>query len=189
MYLVSSGFSFKPTSSSSSSTQFSQEWVCRKVVVKTFNKIKSNHSWAWGGGRGGGGMRRGGGVRGGGGSDQNIGWWFHCRLILHFYLCMKSRAGNRLNYAQKRTPGPSNYPMSLNMVKATQQSGFGHWKQGGGGGAIPQNPLDWTYMELPPPPPPRSSHIHQTIIIEHSAISDWNSYLYLKIKPRYSSFE
>ena len=36
MYLVSSGFSIKPTSSSSSSssTQFSQEWVCRKVVVK-----------------------------------------------------------------------------------------------------------------------------------------------------------
>ena len=42
MYLVSSGFSFKPTSSSSSSssTQFSQEWVCRKVVVK--QSIKSN---------------------------------------------------------------------------------------------------------------------------------------------------
>ena len=42
MYPVSSGFSFKPTSSSSSSslTQFSQEWVCRKVVVK--HSIKSN---------------------------------------------------------------------------------------------------------------------------------------------------
>ena len=36
MYLVSSGFSFKP----SSSTQFSQERVCRNVVVK--NSIKSN---------------------------------------------------------------------------------------------------------------------------------------------------
>ena len=36
MYLVSSGFSFKPTSfsSSSSSTQFSQEWARRKLVVK-----------------------------------------------------------------------------------------------------------------------------------------------------------
>ena len=43
MYLVSSGFSFKPTSScssSSSSTQFSQEWARRKVVVK--HSIKSN---------------------------------------------------------------------------------------------------------------------------------------------------
>ena len=42
MYLVSSGFSFKPTSSSSSSssTQFSQEWACRKMVVK--HSIKSN---------------------------------------------------------------------------------------------------------------------------------------------------
>ena len=44
MYLVSSGFSFKPTSSSSSSssTQFSQEWVRRKVVVK--HSIKSNQT-------------------------------------------------------------------------------------------------------------------------------------------------
>ena len=44
MYLVSSGFSFKPTSSSSSSssTQFSQEWACRKVVVKhSIKSIKS----------------------------------------------------------------------------------------------------------------------------------------------------
>ena len=41
MYLVSSGFSFKPTSSSSS-TQFSQEWARRKVVVK--HSIKSNQS-------------------------------------------------------------------------------------------------------------------------------------------------
>ena len=43
MYLVSSGFSFKPTSScssSSSSTQFSQEWARSKVVVK--HSIKSN---------------------------------------------------------------------------------------------------------------------------------------------------
>ena len=40
MYLVSSGFSFKPTSSSSSSTQFSQEWARRIVVVK--HSIKSN---------------------------------------------------------------------------------------------------------------------------------------------------
>ena len=31
MYIVSSGFSFKPSSLSSSSTQFSQEWLCRKV--------------------------------------------------------------------------------------------------------------------------------------------------------------
>ena len=46
MYLVSSGFSFKPTSScssSSSSTQFSQEWARRKVVVK--HSIKSNQNW------------------------------------------------------------------------------------------------------------------------------------------------
>ena len=46
MYLVSSGFSFKPTSScssSSSSTQFSQEWARRKVVVK--HSIKSNHCY------------------------------------------------------------------------------------------------------------------------------------------------
>ena len=44
MYLVSSGFSFKPTSSSSSSslTQFNQELVCRKVVVK--HSIKSNQN-------------------------------------------------------------------------------------------------------------------------------------------------
>ena len=45
MYLVSSGFSFKPTSScssSSSSTQFSQEWARRKVVVK--HSIKSKKS-------------------------------------------------------------------------------------------------------------------------------------------------
>ena len=44
MYLVSSGFSFKPTSSlsSSSSTQFSQEWARRKVVVK--HSIKSNQT-------------------------------------------------------------------------------------------------------------------------------------------------
>ena len=43
MYLVSSGFSFKPTSSSSSSTQFSQEWARRKVVIKHSikSKIKS----------------------------------------------------------------------------------------------------------------------------------------------------
>ena len=43
MYLVSSGFSFKPTSSSSSSssTQFCQEWVRRKVVVKHSIKSKS----------------------------------------------------------------------------------------------------------------------------------------------------
>ena len=50
MYLVSSGFSFKPTSScssSSSSTQFSQEWARRKVVVK--HSIKSK-SWYVGGG-------------------------------------------------------------------------------------------------------------------------------------------
>ena len=42
MYLVSSRFSFKPTSSSSSSssTQFSQEWARRKLVVK--HSIKSN---------------------------------------------------------------------------------------------------------------------------------------------------
>ena len=42
MYLVSSGVSFKPTSSSSasSSTQFSQDWARRKVVVK--HSIKSN---------------------------------------------------------------------------------------------------------------------------------------------------
>ena len=54
MYLVSSGFSFKPTSSSSSSTQFSQEWARRKVVVK--HSIKSNScenigpkldNWRW----------------------------------------------------------------------------------------------------------------------------------------------
>ena len=38
MYLVSSGFSFKPTSSSSS-TQFSQEWVCRKIVDYGFGWI------------------------------------------------------------------------------------------------------------------------------------------------------
>ena len=46
MYLVSSGFSFKPTSScssSSSSTQFSQEWARRKVVVKHSIKSKLNH--------------------------------------------------------------------------------------------------------------------------------------------------
>ena len=43
MYLVSSGFSFNPTSSSSSSTQFSQEWVCRKVVIKL--SIKSKIKW------------------------------------------------------------------------------------------------------------------------------------------------
>ena len=49
---MSSGFSFKPTSScssSSSSTQFSQEWARRKVVVK--HSIKSNQthrvSWLW----------------------------------------------------------------------------------------------------------------------------------------------
>ena len=46
MYLVSSGFYFKPTSSSSSSssssTQFSQEWARRKVVVK--HSIKSNQT-------------------------------------------------------------------------------------------------------------------------------------------------
>ena len=48
MYLVSSGFSFKPTSScssSSSSTQFSQEWARRKVVVKHSIKSKSNVLW------------------------------------------------------------------------------------------------------------------------------------------------
>ena len=40
MYLVSSGFPFKPTSSSSS-TEFSQEWVCREMVVKhSINQIK-----------------------------------------------------------------------------------------------------------------------------------------------------
>ena len=45
VYLVSSGFSFKPTSSSSSCslTQFSQEWVCRKVVVKY--SINHNNFW------------------------------------------------------------------------------------------------------------------------------------------------
>ena len=44
MYLVSSGFSFKPTSSSSSSssTQFSQGWARRKVVVKHSIKSKLN---------------------------------------------------------------------------------------------------------------------------------------------------
>ena len=43
MYLVSSGFSFKPTSScssSSSSNRFSQEWARRKVVVKLSIKSK-----------------------------------------------------------------------------------------------------------------------------------------------------
>ena len=49
MYLMYSGFSFKPTSSSSSSssTQFSQELVCGKVVVKHSinpNPNKSNLS-------------------------------------------------------------------------------------------------------------------------------------------------
>ena len=42
MYLVSSGFSFKPTSSSSS-PQFNQEWVCRKVVVKHSINYKLIH--------------------------------------------------------------------------------------------------------------------------------------------------
>ena len=42
MYLVSSGFSFKLTSSSSSSslTQFSQEWARRKVVIKHSIQLK-----------------------------------------------------------------------------------------------------------------------------------------------------
>ena len=50
MYLVSCGFSFKPTSSSSSSTQFIQEWVCKNVVVKhSINQSKGVEflDWAW----------------------------------------------------------------------------------------------------------------------------------------------
>ena len=45
MYPVSSGFSFKPTSFSSSSlsTQFSQQWVYRKVVVRHSIKSKQHY--------------------------------------------------------------------------------------------------------------------------------------------------
>ena len=40
-YLVSSGFSFKPTSSSS--TQFSQRWMCRNLILDIYSTIIQFH--------------------------------------------------------------------------------------------------------------------------------------------------